>query len=67
MEIYFERTNEIKVFDLNGKKRLLKDILKELNISLDSVILIKNDKITLEDVEVEDKDKIKLLSVVSGG
>jgi len=66
MEVFLEKEN--KNFTIKIKeKRTLKSILKELNISIDSIILIKNNEITLEDEFVEDCDNIKILSVVSGG
>lgn len=66
VEIYLEREN--KTINHNLKKDTkLKDLLKELNISISSIILVKNNEITLEDDFVKEDDKIKILSVVSGG
>ena len=65
-EIYLEKEN--KTFEKTLEKPIeLKKLLQELNISVESVILIKNDEITLEDEDVCNDDKIKILSVVSGG
>ena len=66
MEIYIEKENTTKQIKLEKNKKI-KEVLKELGISLNSVILIKNDTVCLEDEKVSDKDKIKILSVVSGG
>lgn len=66
MEIFLEKDNKTVNLKINEPK-LLKNILNELNITLESVILIKNDEICLEDELVSNEDKIKLLSVVSGG
>ena len=66
MEIYLEKSNETKVITLEKPKRL-DEILKELNISLNSVILTLNGEISLEETEVKDSDKVQILSVVSGG
>ncbi len=66
MEIYFEKENKTKKIVLKTPITL-KELLKKLNVNLDSVILVKNDEICLEDEIVTNKDKIKLLSVVSGG
>lgn len=66
MEIFIEKENKTKTIELKTKTQF-KSILKKLNISLDSVILIKNDEICLEDELIENKDKLKILSVVSGG
>ncbi len=68
MEIYFEKTNETKTIKIEDKKgRVLKDIVDEYDISLDSVILVKNGEVCLEDTVIKNKDKISILSVVSGG
>ncbi len=66
MEIYFERENKTKNIVLKNEITL-KELLKKLDITLDSIILVKNDQICLEDEIITNKDKIKLLSVVSGG
>lgn len=66
MKIYFERENK------TIEKRLiktvtLKELLNKLNISNESVILVKNNNIVLEDETITDEDEVKLLSVISGG
>jgi len=66
MEIYFERENKTKKIKLK-KEIILIDLLKKLNIELEAVILVKNDEICLENEIIKDSDKIKILSVVSGG
>lgn len=66
MEIFIEKNNETINFNLEKSKKLI-EILDELNITKESIILIKNDEIVLEDTKVENTDKIKILSVVSGG
>lgn len=66
MEVYIERENETKKISLE-QPITMKALVKQLGISLDSIILIKNSEICLEDEEVTDKDSVKLLSVVSGG
>jgi len=66
MEVFLERINETKIIELDSEKSL-KEVLKDLDISVESVILIKNDEICLEDELVCNDDKIKILSVVSGG
>ena len=66
MEIYYERENKTEVMLIKNPIKL-KEILSRKKILLDSVILVKNDEICLEDEIVQNKDKIKILSVVSGG
>ncbi len=66
MEIYYEKEDKYENVQLNEKTTIEK-ILKNKNISLDSVILVKNNQVCLEDETIENEDKLKILSVVSGG
>lgn len=66
MELYVERDDKTLHIDIT-KPTPLKEILQKNNISIESVILVKNDGICLEDELVENEDSIKLLSVISGG
>lgn len=66
MEIYLEKENKTIQHNLTQPTEL-KKILKQLKIPIQSVILIKNNEITLEEETVINEDKIKILSVVSGG
>ena len=66
MKVFLERSNENITISIDGKKSL-KEVLFDLKISIESVILIKNNEICLEDEFVCDSDNIKILSVVSGG
>ncbi len=66
MEIFIEKLNktiEYKVVD----KILIKEIMKELNLSNEDVIILKNDKIVLDMDHVIDSDKLKMLTIISGG
>lgn len=66
MELYIERDDKTLQIEI-AKPTPIKEILQQNSISLESVILVKNDGICLEDELVENKDSIKLLSVISGG
>lgn len=66
MEIFIEKNNKTINLELNEPKKLI-EILNKLKITKESIILVKNNEIALEDTLVEDKDKLKILSVVSGG
>lgn len=66
MKIFIEREKKTIEYKLEKPKPLI-EILKDLNIHLESVILVKNDTICLEEELVENNDEIKLLSVISGG
>ncbi len=63
MKVYIERTNEYK--EATGKTVL--EILSKLKINPTTVIVTKNDELVTEEEKITDKDKIKLLSVISGG
>lgn len=66
VEIYLEREDKTLNLEISENKKI-KDLLKEMNISISSVIITKNEQVTLEDDIVKNTDKIKILSVVSGG
>ena len=66
MKLFIEKENKTLELAMERKKSI-KELLKEQGISLESVILIKNNEIVLEDEEVSNSDTLKLLSVVSGG
>ena len=43
------------------------DIFKALDLRPDSWLVIRHDRVLPDDVELDDGDEIRLLSVVSGG
>nr|AGF93424.1 thiamine S [uncultured organism] len=45
----------------------LQDLLGDLNKNPETVVVKRNDKIVPEDEELEDEDKVEIISVVSGG
>ncbi len=68
MEIFIEKENRKVSYDIKeGENKIIKDILSDLNISLESVLIVKNKQIVLEDEKVNNNDRLKILSVVSGG
>lgn len=64
MDVFIERTKEKKEIKFNGTAKVLLDNLK---INSEEVLVTKNNKIITLDIELEDSDKIKILSVISGG
>ena len=61
--VYIERENKtVKVKDL-----IIKEILKKLNINPTTVIITKNNELITEDAKLSERDKIKILPVISGG
>lgn len=65
MEIYIERIN--KKIHKNITNITVRDLLKELNINVEEVIVIKNNELVDEDEILENKDDVKIISVISGG
>ena len=66
MKVYIEETGTTREITIENPQPL-KELLKQLNISNESVILVKNNTIVLEDEIIENTDEIKLLTVISGG
>ena len=63
--VFRERENIIKKVSLKG--RTVKDLLQQLNLNTEAVIVVKNNEVITEDEILKDKDKLELLSVISGG
>ncbi|MEM4637905.1 MAG: MoaD/ThiS family protein [Candidatus Woesearchaeota archaeon] len=63
MKVYIEKEN--KYLDVNASTG--KQLLELLKINPSTVIIVKNNEIILEDEQLNDKDEIKILSVISGG
>ena len=63
MKVYIERTNEYKEVEANT----IKEVLEKLKINSTTVLISKNNELVTEDAKINDKDEIKLLSVISGG
>jgi len=64
MDIFIERTKETKSIDFSGNAT---DLLKELGLTAQEVLIIRNGTLVTEDEELDSGDNIRLLSVVSGG
>ena len=63
VSVFIDRIGKTKSLDVKN----LKEIFKILEISSDEYIIVRNDELITEDTELKEKDKLKLLSVVSGG
>ena len=57
-----EEEKEIK----NAEYKII-DLLKELDLPVETVVTKKNDKIVIEDALIEDNDKIEIIQVIYGG
>jgi sulfur carrier protein ThiS len=66
MEVFIERTNEKKeVFTADANS--VETLLSHLGINPDEVLVMCNGALVTDDELLDEEDKIKLLSVVSGG
>ena len=63
MKVFLERTNEFR----EVKAKTVNELLKKLNINPMVVLVIKNNTLVHEEEKLNDKDEIKIISVVSGG
>ncbi len=63
MEVFIEREDKAK----EVKAKTVKELLSKLNINPITVLVAKNNELVTEDAKLNDKDKIKIISVISGG
>jgi len=66
INVFFDRENKEKTVDLDLNSSV-KDLLTKMNINPVTVIVSKDNTILTEDEKVNENDKIKLISVISGG
>ena len=66
INVFYDREKQEKTIDLDENSSI-KDLLAKMNINPVTVIVSKEDNIILEDESLKDQDKIKLISVISGG
>jgi sulfur carrier protein ThiS len=64
MKIFIEKEQKNIEIDFEGN---IKELLKKLDINIETVIVIKNDELLNETDELDNLDSIKIISVVSGG
>lgn len=65
IKVIIERENTSRNIQFSGKT--VKELLAKLRINPETVLVAKREEILTEEEELEDKDEITLLSVVSGG
>lgn len=64
--VFYDKENREKMVNLE-KNMQVRDLLAKMNINPVTVIVSRNDNIIPEDEKLNDKDKLKLFSVISGG
>jgi sulfur carrier protein ThiS len=65
MKLIIEKENKTR--NIKIAKISVKDLLKKLKLSQNTVLVIKNNELVSEEEIIFDKDTIKIMSVVSGG
>ncbi|MBS3166263.1 MoaD/ThiS family protein [Candidatus Woesearchaeota archaeon] len=70
LNIFIERENKSKTITFS--KSTVKDLLSQLKINTETVIVVRtnesgNKEVLTEDDQLNDQEKIQLLSVISGG
>ena len=65
MRILVESRDFKKSIALKGKT--VKELMKQIKLSSEDFVISRNGEIVLEDEKLNDKDKIKLFPVISGG
>jgi sulfur carrier protein ThiS len=66
INVFYDKENKEKIIELDTNSSV-KDLLEKTNINPVTVIASRDDNILTEDQKLNDKDKIKLISVISGG
>lgn len=66
MRAFIEKINTTKEIALK-KPTPLKKILQQLNINTETVIVSKNNNLITLETQIENKDTIQILSIISGG
>lgn len=64
MDVLIEKTGKTVKLRFEGS---VGSLLSKLRINQETVIVVKNDELVTEDDYLQDKDKIKIMSVISGG
>ena len=63
--IFTERKDSTQTIDFSGTT--VNELLRELKVNPETVIVVRNNEVLLRDEKIRGGDKIKLLSVISGG
>ncbi len=63
VNVFIEKENRTE----NVKARNAKEAMKLLNVNPETVLIVKNNELILAEENLNEKDELKLLSVISGG
>jgi len=65
VKVFIEKTGKTAIVRKDFKRAV--DLLRELKISPDAVLVVKNGEVILNEEPLSKDDEVTLLSVVSGG
>lgn len=66
IKVYLERDEKTLEIESTGIKTI-SDLLQKLEINPITVVVTKNNEVSIEQTKISSKDIIKIISVVSGG
>tara|TARA_Y100000310_G_scaffold315021_1_gene365100 strand:- start:52 stop:258 length:207 start_codon:yes stop_codon:yes gene_type:complete len=66
IKVFYDKENKETEIELENNSNV-KDLLSKMDINPETVIVSKNNNIILKEEKLQDKDDIKLISVISGG
>ena len=66
VSVFIDRENKNESLELDNNS-IVSDLLKKLDINPVTVIVSRSNELILEDEKLNDKDDIRILSVISGG
>ncbi|AJF61426.1 hypothetical protein QT06_C0001G0586 [archaeon GW2011_AR15] len=64
MDVFIDKDNREMKIEFTGD---VKGLLEKLKINPETVIVVRDDELLTDDVVLKNNDKIKVLSVISGG
>jgi sulfur carrier protein len=64
MEVLIEKTEKRIKIRFEGK---VSDLLSRLKVNPETVIVVKNNELVTEEDTLQNRDKIRVMSVISGG
>lgn len=60
---YLERTKETKEIEIKD----FNDIFKKLNLNPEAMLVLRDNQLITDKTNLKDKDKIRIMPVISGG
>jgi thiamine biosynthesis protein ThiS len=66
IKVSYDRESKEKTIELSNNSTV-KDLLNKMEINPITVIVSRDNAIITEDEKLNDKDKLKLISIISGG